>query len=483
MNKIFRMLGCASLMLMALAACSPEDYDSANQAGIPKIEDINIAVEVDQETNNVTFAINNPGCYPIWTIEGVSGHPTTNGLVKNYVVAGTYSYSVQLANRNGVAEGSYSGTVTINETRYDFSDAIQKLTDGSSKEWRIYASKAGHMGCGESLTNPANWWAAAPNDKINDCIYDDRLTFTKSEDGGSVKFSYSAGEDGYTFMNKGVTVFPGSDGNNDFNAPAVGNAGAITDGVASLGYDSGNDMVTFTLPAKALFPYLADDAQFNNATEYYITDINNKTITVVLNLPGISWQFILINGEDEAVEEEFDPARINWCAVDSPENLGAGFNTKGTMGFWWANAGWAQIGDPGFSFANGVYTINVTDNGGSEWQAQCSINEVPLKIEAEAYYDISCKITASQSIDRITIKVNKDPDVQNDPNTLLYDGKVSLKKGENIIRFAKRMATDAEHDNGPTSFDQAKFILDLGGAPVGAELQLSDIIIQKHNPK
>ena len=467
MNKIFRMFSLASLMLTALVACSPEEFEGASEAGIPKIEDLKPAIVVDQETNNVTFAIDNPGCYPIWTIDGVSGHPTTNGLVKNYIVAGTYNYSVQLANRNGVAEGSYSGSVTIDETRYDFTSAIQKLTGGSSKEWRIYASKKSHMGCGSSLASPSEWWSAG-------------LTFTKTDDGGSIRFSYSAGEDGYTFMNKGITVFPGSDGDNDFDAPAVGNAGAVAEGTAALSYDGDNDMVTFTLPAKSLFPYLADDAQFNNATEYYITDLTDKTMTVVLNLPGISWQFIFINGDDEAVEEDFDPDNVNWAAVDAPENIGAGFNTKGTMNFWWANAGWAQIGDPDFSYANGVYTITVTDNGGGEWQAQCTIPEVALPIEEGAFYDISCKLTASEAIDRVTIKVNKDPDESGDPNALYYNGAVALKKGDNVVRFAKVMANN---NGNPIAFDQAKFILDLGGAPVGAEVKLSDIVIQKHNPK
>lgn len=358
----------------------------------------------------------------------------------------------------------------IDETRYDFGPTLDKLSGGSTKEWRIYANKAGHMGCGP-YTNPTEWWSAAPHDKDGNTIYDDRITFSND-----YKYTYSSGEDGHIFVNTGVNHYATNPNNgSDYDTPENG-----MESTFELGYNAAEDVVTLSLPAGTLFPYIANDVQFSSGSTFRILDINNKTITLSLDLEGISWQFILVNGEDEAEEEGFNPDDVNWCAVDAAENLGAGFNTKGTMSFWWANAGWAQIGDPGFSFADGVYTIDVTENGGGEWQAQCTINGVPLNIEEEAYYDISCKLTASESIDRVTIKVNKDPDVDGDPNTLFYNGGISLKKGENTVRFAKIMAMNGST---PIAFDQAKFIVDLGGAPVGAQVSLSDIIIQKHNPK
>ena len=103
---------------------------------------------------------------------------------------------------------------------------------------------------------------------------------------------------------------------------------------------------------------------------------------------------------------------MNWCAVDAPENLGAGFNTKGEMTFWFAAADWQQIGDPEFSYADGVYTVTTKDATVEPWQGQCVIGEVPLTIEGEEFYDIACKVVASVSVDRFTVKVNKDPDVE-----------------------------------------------------------------------
>lgn len=172
-----------------------------------------------------------------------------------------------------------------------------------------------------------------------------------------------------------------------------------------------------------------------------------------------------------------DTPKVDWVAVDSPENLGAGFNTAGTMNFWWADGGWSQVADPGFSYADGVYTITAVENGGSEWQGQCSITGVALNIEEGQAYDVRVKIVASDELGRVTLKVNKDPDVQNDPNTLCYKGDFKLEEGEN---FLEMVGVVAKNGSDPISFDQAKFILDFGGAPAGFEAKVSNIIIQKH---
>ncbi len=166
---------------------------------------------------------------------------------------------------------------------------------------------------------------------------------------------------------------------------------------------------------------------------------------------------------------------VTWVAVDSPDNLGRDFNTIGQMQFWWADGGWQQIGDPQFSFAGGVYTIVATENGGSEWQAQCSIHNANVGIEAGQLYDVRAKIEASADLGRMTFKICDEGD---DDNTLIYNGAVTLQAGENYVEFIGVKAQKSGEDSG---FQTAKLFLDLGGAPVGFELQLSDIIIQKHD--
>lgn len=172
-----------------------------------------------------------------------------------------------------------------------------------------------------------------------------------------------------------------------------------------------------------------------------------------------------------------DVPEVEWVDVNSPENLGAGFNTAGVMSFWWADAGWSQIADPGFSYANGVYTITANEGTVSEWQAQCAINGVPLNIELGQAYDVRVTVNTNMELGRCTVKVNKDPDVTNDPNTLCYKGDFVLEDGENVLQF---IGVVAKNNGEEISFDQGKFILDFGGCPAGFEAQVSNIIIQKH---
>lgn len=488
MKNIFRYIAGTLFAGLVMTACSPEEFEGASQDGMPKLSDYKAVVTVDQETNIATFNMvdnegNSPkGVYPIWEVNiSPFFKSTVNGCKSPFIIfAGEYSYTLKVGNRNGISDGIAEGTFTINTTRFDFSNAVAKLTGNASKEWRVFSAQAGHLACGETPQNPAGWWSAAPNDKAAEGIYDDRITFAAGSILSEGAYVYSAGEDGTTFCNKGVTALGVTGAAEDYSVPCVGVNGAQTEVTYHLGYDDAMDCITITLPAKTLFPYIADDAQMNGATTFFMTEMTDKTMTWVIQLPGICWQIIFVNGADPVIE--FDPNKVNWCAPDAPENLGAAFNTKGAMTFWFADADWAQIGNPDFSFADGVYKITTKDATAAEWQGQCVIGGVPLKIDGGEYYDISCKIVASQSVDRLTVKINKDPDVDGDPNSLFYKGNFSLEAGENTLRFAKASAVNSQTKE-PVSFDQAKFIIDLGGTPAGVTVELSDIIVQKHNPK
>ena len=183
------------------------------------------------------------------------------------------------------------------------------------------------------------------------------------------------------------------------------------------------------------------------------------------------------NDDGTVLPDSPDTPKVEWVDVNSPENLGAGFNTAGTMTFWWADASWQQVADPGFSYADGVYTITANNATVSEWQAQCAINGVPLHIEKGQGYDVRVTITTNMDLGRATVKVNKDPDVTNDPNTLCYKGDFALEDGENVLEFVNVVAMNGADQ---IEFDQGKFILDFGGCPVGFQAKVSNIIIQKH---
>nr|MBP7472437.1 hypothetical protein [Prevotella sp.] len=488
MKHIFKYISGVLFAGLVMSSCSPDDFDGADQNGLPKLSDYKADVSVNQSTNIATFNIvdkdgnDAKGVYPIWEINlSPAVKTTTNGYQSSKIIfAGNYTYSLQIGNKNGISDGILKDSFTVDTTRYNFSEAMSKLTGGSSKEWRVYSAVAGHLGCGESLTNPTGWWSASPNEKAKEGIYDDRITFTAGSKAYEGTYKYSAGKDGKTFCNSGVNTLGVTGASEDYSVDCIGVNGAQTETNYVFGYDATLNCVTAKLPAKTLFPYIFNDLQFTDGATFYLKDINDKTMTWLVKFPTICWQIILINGDDPIIE--FDPDKVNWCTATSADNLGADFNKSGKMKFWFSDADWSQKDDPENSFADGVYSITTKYDTKNEWQGQCTIGEVPLSIVAGDFYDISCKINASQKLDRVSIKINKDPDVDGDPNTLFYNGAVSLKAGDNTIRFAKKAATNATTKES-TSFESAKFILDIGGAPAGITLKLSDIIIQKHNPK
>lgn len=301
------MAGAAALAVMALAACSPESFDGPNSFDIPEVMDYDTKVTIDQEKNIATFNLIDKngnaakGVYPIWEITTTSTVKVTNDGYKTPVVpvAGTYSYTMRVGNANGISDGLRAGNFTFNETKYDFSSFLDNLTDGGTKEWHVYAAKQGHLACGESLTNSANWYAASPNEKSSQGIYDDRISFTAGSSFASGEYKYNAGNDGLTFCNSGVNTLGVTGAKEDYSAPCIGVNGAQTDVSYSLGYKADVGMVTITLPAKTLFPYMASNDFMNGSYTLYVTEINSKTMTCVIQLQGICWQIIFLSGENE----------------------------------------------------------------------------------------------------------------------------------------------------------------------------------------
>ena len=165
---------------------------------------------------------------------------------------------------------------------------------------------------------------------------------------------------------------------------------------------------------------------------------------------------------------------VKWVDVNSADNLGRDFNTIGTMEFWWADGGWQQIGNPKFSYNNGVYTIIANDATASEWQAQNSIHHAKMNIEPGQLYDVRAKIESSQDLGRFTFKICDEGD---DDNTLIYNGGLSLEAGENYVEF---IGVKAQKNGEDTGFNEAKLFIDLGGCPAGLQIDLSEIIVQKH---
>ena len=206
-------------------ACSPEQINHPSEAGIPDATLTEPVIEVDQEINQVTFSLpaGTKALIPVWIFQDKTGewsqYSAQNGLKKIFTVAGDYTVRMQLLNSNGVSPNYVEKTFHIDNTLMNFDKYNTMLTGGSNKEWRIDNSVAGHMGCGESGTTGTGYWSAAPDDKKDWGVYDNRMTFTLE---GNV-YDFNPGVAGTIYINTGITDEPyGShrtDDGNDYLYP------------------------------------------------------------------------------------------------------------------------------------------------------------------------------------------------------------------------------------------------------------------------
>ena len=109
MKKIYIQI-CGMMLLFTLmisiAACSSESFTSPDEANIPIVSEYEdcILINVDQETNNVTFSFEGKtGVMPVWIIDGKS-YSSTFSMTKYYRKAGDYSIEVKIANANGISD-------------------------------------------------------------------------------------------------------------------------------------------------------------------------------------------------------------------------------------------------------------------------------------------------------------------------------------------------------------------------------------------
>ena len=167
---------------------------------------------------------------------------------------------------------------------YNFVPAVhvatpEELLAGTSAEgkvWVMDSEAKGHLGCGESVENPAGWWSAGANEKAGFGLYDDEITFYP--DG---KYTYSSGADGKMYINWGVTAIgpnPGAEPDIDIEWP-------FTESTYEF------DGETITLAANTPMVYVPSDHVWNNPV-FHVAEITETTLRVVADNPGCYWQMI-----------------------------------------------------------------------------------------------------------------------------------------------------------------------------------------------
>ena len=462
MKNLFKYTMGALAAGVMMTACSPDKFDGADPNGIPSLNGADFNMTVDQETNQMIATFTpQAGTYPVWVING-NTYSTLQEVGYQNPEAGTYTIEMKLGNRNGFSQSTISKTFTFNETKIDYSADFRRLCD---KEWRIANKEQGHLGCGPAGTAATEWWSAAPNDKKDFGVYDDRITFTAdTRKGGS--YTYNAGDDGNTYVNKGVTKWNTQNDDADVDV-AVGNQTSSWSFEIYDWEDAEGNVTKQTyiqLADNTAFPYISSDAQYENP-KFRIETLTATKLVLVYDAPdrGIAWRYILTSAPDERLVEEqgFD--------ANSDFNMWKGITPNATFYF---NPGWAETPrtgemEAGYTGGNNDYTVTVPDACSDRWQAQFHLH-TDINISATNNYDFSVIFNADKDIDGVTVKVTNEADA----DAIIDVADVSLKAGQDVVFWVSDVAGK--------DLEKVKVVFDFGHAAEATTINVSNIVLKNH---
>ncbi len=475
MNKFFKYIGCVLFAGLAMTACSPEEFAGADKNGLPTMDGRQITVETDQETNTAVFTLSGDfkGCYPVWYLDGkpYSLLPTAS---YHSMEQGTHDIEVKLMNRNGQSQAGLTGSFTFNETKIDYTPYFNKLC---GKIWRIDYTEKGHLGCGAPGGDGSDWWSAGPNEKADFGVYDDRVSFSHSDadvaTGGS--YSYDPGEGGTVYINKDCTILGNTPGGTDDVMVEVSAQNSSFTLIPGTFNDE--ECLYIQFAPETLLPYIGNDKAYNEGL-YRVEALTNTRLVLVQEEGTISWRLVFTSREDTGMPDEpEDDAKMDWD-VNAASNLWGAVNSGDlfdNISWWFANNDWAPIGDPEYTYENGVAEVTIPDGIGSQqWQGQFAIN-TKLTASMSKKYNIYCVVEADNDCPGVTIKLTEtdDPDgTKHDANFFCAD--------RHEITADKPYIFKAEGVSLPLNDAHAlTFIFDFGGTPAGTKVKISNIYMEE----
>jgi hypothetical protein len=454
MTKIYKFIHAGLVccgITAALTACSPEKFDGPDQGGIPSVSNVDINMNVDQTVNQATFSVANMPAqtYAIWKVNG-NTYSTLNPMNWANSKAGTYDVELRLGNRNGFSQSSITKTFTFENSQIDLTPYINRI----SRTWRINYAEQGHMGCGEPGTDGSNWWSAAPGDKADWGVYDDRLTFTAN--GG---YTYDPGEGGTMYVNTGCSIF--SQFNTNDGQDFMANVSAQE---ATYSFDVDGEKVILKLPANTQFPYISSDAQFANPV-FTVTKLTNSEMVLLYEGDGITWRFMLTSKEDTA------PKAFKGYKFDSDGNMLR--NATWTISRYYAHGdGWEGYNAEDISYTNEgnqKFVVTLPYESNQRWQAQFQLQNLGgVSTQAGKNYDFSIKLKANQDLNSATVKLT---DATDDTN-FYFDEVIPLEGDTEYLLVKSNMEGK--------DIATLHLVFDFGGCKAGTIVEITDMVLKDH---
>lgn len=470
MNKLFKYIGCALVSALAVAACSPEEFEGANQNGLPTVEDKQLSVETDQETNTAVFTVKGDfkGCYPVWYLDGkVYSLLLTSSF--HSMEEGTHALELRIMNRNGQSQAALSESFTFNETKVDYTPYFNRLC---GKTWRVDYAEAGHLGCGESGSDGSTWWSAAVNDKADWGVYDDRISFTHSDADGVAggAYSYDPGEGGTVYVNKDCSILGQTPGVSSEDIMVAVSPQNSTFTLVPGTYKD-EECLYIQFAAHTLLPYIPYDDSYNNPY-FRVEALTNTRLTLVCDNGAIAWRIVFTSREDTGLPDDGgDEATMDWN-YDASSNLwkavDEGTAFVGVTPFF-ANNDWGQIANPEWTHEGDVWNIVMPEGLGSQqWQGQFPIATTLTAGKAKKY-NVYCVIEADNDASGVTVKLTDAVD----DNNFFFANMCDVTADKPCIFKAESVSLPVG-DAGALSL-----FFDFGGTPEGTRVKISKIYIEE----
>ena len=441
-----------ALLAWGFTACSPEEFDSPNEAGIPVAADYEDAVRivVDQETNYANFYFDaKKGVTPVWIIDG-KNYSSDFTMSKYYRKAGDYSVEVKVANANGVSDGSISKTFHIDKTKMTGFGGF--VYDSEFNMW----TKA-TVGDPEFYYAPGWSQIANPAYSLSDGAY-------------VVTLPVATTDRWQAQMKLPTNISTSADKHYDFSV------------ILTSTVNHPNVMIKLVDAADDGVFYCADEIPLtaNEPVCFWKSDMEGLDIAnlaLVLDFGGnadnteITFENIVLkdHANDDGTEVPVidDTPEPVWVDVDSDENLWK--NAQYEMSFYYA-PGWNQIANPEMTVDGTKYTFTLPEATTDQWQAQCTFVTSNVAASAADEYDFKVTITSNTDLPGVTVKLcsaGEDGD-----NIIIVNERVAVTADlPTVVKGIKKAGQDME---------AAKLVFDFGGNPAGTVVQVENIILQKH---
>lgn len=301
--NIFKTIIPMFFLLLTIASCQEEE-PSLNAIQTPT--DLQISTDISIDGSGIvmfTSTALNAITYKYFFSDGTSESSPTGISTKRFTKTGLNTYEVTIV-AYGMGGISTSETILV-EVQSDFSDdeAVQFLTNGSSKTWYWSASEGGHLGVGQNDADNtknyfANFYQATPFEKDIPgeaaCLYEDELVF--SLNGETLNYELKNG--GQTYFNASYQGVAGGSVGFDF-CYDFDTSGLKTVNLApSESVVAANNISGQTRGTVMNFSNDGFMGYYIGASSYEILSITNNRMVVravMGNDAGLAWYHIFTN--------------------------------------------------------------------------------------------------------------------------------------------------------------------------------------------